>query len=375
MTAPIASASGSRPVPGSPSTTTTDSTSSPTRAGTGASASTIALVRSSRRRSLGRDAIVLALLAVLLLALVAATLAVGDSLIPLGDVVRVLAGERVPGASFSVLEVRLPRALGALLAGVAFGVSGAIFQTMLRNALASPDVIGINSGASAAAVLSIAFGASGPSIAGAAFVGALVAALAIWLLAYRRGLSGLRFVLVGIAVGAVLQAVVAYALTRAQVAQAQQAVVWMSGSLSRSLWDTVTPGLVVLAVLLPFTFLASRSLPVLRLGDDLATTLGARPQRAMLALILVAVALSAVATAVTGPIVFVAFLACPIAVRLVRSHALTLPASAIVGAIIVLAADLVGQHALGVALPVGVVTGVVGAPVLLWLLTTGRTRL
>ncbi|UJP10712.1 iron chelate uptake ABC transporter family permease subunit [Microbacterium sp. KUDC0406] len=333
------------------------------------------LLRTARRRSATRDGILLGVLALAVIALFLVALVFGTKTIPLLDVLRALGGETVPGASFAVVELRLPRAIGALLVGAAFGLGGMLFQTLLRNVLASPDVIGISAGSSAAAITAISFfGASGLVVSVAAIAGGVLTALLIWVLAYRRGLSGLRFVLVGIAVAAALQAVISYVLTRSDINAAEQATVWMAGSLSRSLWDQLGPTAPVLVVLLVVALLAATRLPVLRLGDDSATALGARPQRVRMLLILCAVLLVAVATSLTGPIAFVAFLAGPIALRVVRRDSALPAAAALVGAIVVLGGDAVAQHAFPTDLPVGVVTGAIGAPFLLYLLMRGRTR-
>lgn len=332
-------------------------------------------LRTARRHARTRDAVLLAMLAVVVVALSVAGLVFGAKTVALPDVLRALAGQTVPGVSFAVVELRLPRTVGALLAGAAFGLGGMLFQTLLRNVLASPDVIGIGAGSSAAAVTAISFfGASGLVVSVAATAGGVATALLIWVLASRGGLSGLRFVLVGVAVAAALQAVIGYVLTRADIKAAEQATVWMAGSLSRSLWDQLAPTAPALLALLAIALLGARVLPVLRLGDDSATALGARPQRSRILLILCAVLLIAVATSLTGPISFVAFLAGPIALRLVRRDSALAPAAALIGAIIVLAGDLVGQHLFPITLPVGVVTGAIGAPFLLWLLMRGRTR-
>ena len=327
-----------------------------------------------RRRLVRRDALVIVVLAVLVVALFGVGLVFGSKVVPLPDVIRALSGQTVPGVSFAVVELRLPRMLGALLAGAAFGLGGMLFQTLLRNVLASPDVIGIGAGSSAAAVAAIGFaGASGIAVSGAAIAGGLGSALLIWALASRRGMSGLRFVLVGIAVAAALQAVIAYVLTRAGVKAAHEAAVWMAGSLSRSLGDQLALTAPALAGLIVLGLVAARRLPLLRLGDDTATMLGMRPQASRLALILCAVLLVSVATSLTGPIAFVAFLAGPISLRLVRRDGALPATAALVGATTVLAADAIGQHLFPVALPVGVVTGAIGAPFLLWLLMRGRT--
>lgn len=333
-------------------------------------------IRATRRLAIRRDALVVASLAVVALALVALTLCVGATVTPPGDVLRVLFGQTVPGASFTVGELRLPRALGALLVGLAFGAAGCLFQSVLRNVLASPDVIGISSGAGLAAVVAIAvFGASGLLVSVVALGGALVAAALIFVLASGRSTTGYRFVLIGIAIGAAAQAVIGYVISRADLADAQQAMVWLTGSLSRSLWDQLPAVAISIVVLLPFALFSGRVLHVLRLGDDTATALGARPARDRVLIILLAVALVAVGTSLTGPVAFVAFLAAPLASRMLRSSSLLVPASALVGAVIMLAGDFAGQHLIpGVALPVGVVTGAIGAPYLLWMLARRGRR-
>ena len=333
-------------------------------------------IRTTRRLAIRRDALVVASLAVVALALVALTLCVGATVTPPGDVLRVLFGQTVPGASFTVGELRLPRALGALLVGLAFGAAGCLLQSVLRNVLASPDVIGISSGAGLAAVVAIAvFGASGLMVSVVALGGALVAAALIFVLASGRSTTGYRFVLIGIAIGAAAQAVIGYVISRADIADAQQAMVWLTGSLSRSLWDQLPAVAISIVVLLPFALFSGRVLHVLRLGDDTATALGARPARDRVLIILLAVALVAVGTSLTGPVAFVAFLAAPLASRMLRSSSLLVPASALVGAVIMLAGDFAGQHLIpGVALPVGVVTGAIGAPYLLWMLARRGRR-
>lgn len=329
----------------------------------------------SRRARVRHDAVVLAVLATVLLGVSLATLMVGNRIIPLGDVVAVILGGEVPGAKFSVGELRLPRVIGGALSGAAFGLGGTIFQRLLRNVLASPDVIGISAGASAAAVIAIGFfGASGLVVVGSAVAGALAAAATIWACASRGGLSGMRFVLAGVAIAAALQAVIGFVLTRADVTQVQQAVVWMTGSLSRSLWDQVGPIAPVLIVLIAAALAAATSLPVLHLGDDTATSLGFRVPLRRGLLIVLAVLLIAAATALTGPIAFVAFLSGPIATRLVRREESNPAVAALLGAVVVLTADFIGQRLLGPVLPVGIVTGAIGAPYLLWLLMRGRTR-
>lgn len=329
-------------------------------------------LRGARRARRRRDLVVLLVLGVLVVGLAVVAMVVGDYPLSLRDVATALLGREDGTASFVVLGLRLPRVLTGLVVGTCFGVSGALLQSLLRNPLASPDLIGISSGASAAAVLAILVGGlSGLAVSGVAFGGALLAALVIWVLASRGGVSGYRFVLVGIGVAAVLNAVVSYVLTRTEVTQAQQALVWLTGSLNASTWGALRPLLVCAAVLLPVALALGRALRGLAVGDDAASGLGVRVQPAKLAVLVVAVALAAVATAAAGPVAFVALVSAPVARRLLPGRQ-ALPAAALVGAAVVLAADLVAQHTPSVPqLPVGVVTGVVGAPYLLWLLSRG----
>lgn len=323
-----------------------------------------------RRRRLVVTALVLAVVAALLL-----SLCLGERWNTPAEVVRALLGEQLPGVSFNVTVLRLPRALTGLLAGLAFGMGGVVFQTMLRNPLASPDIIGITAGSSATAVIGITlFGMSGATLSVLAVVGGIVVAGLIYALSWRRGVQGARLVLTGIAVGAMLDSVISYAMTRTQIYYAQEALRWLTGSLNSAFWDGVGPLALATAVLVPVLLVLSRRLEALQLGDDTAAGLGVRPDRARLALLVVAVALIAVATAATGPIAFVAFLSGPIAHRLTRGTGSPLVPAALVGALLVLLGDVIGQHLLVARFPVGVVTGVLGAPYLLWLLArTNRT--
>ncbi|PWJ56491.1 iron complex transport system permease protein [Quadrisphaera granulorum] len=310
-----------------------------------------------------------ALLAALLVAVVVVSMCVGERTYSPLEVARVLAGEPVPGASFTVTELRLPRTVMGLVVGVAFGLGGVVFQTMLRNALASPDIIGVSVGASAVAVIAItAFGFSGLALSGASVLGGVFVALVIYALAWRRGVHGARLVLVGIAIGAMFQSVISYALTRTSVNEASEALRWLTGSLNSASNDELPPLLVAAAVLVPLVVAASSRLSALQLGDDTAAALGVKPNTARLLLLVLAVALVSVATAASGPIAFVAFLAGPIAHRLVRGTGSLLLPAALVGALLVLVGDLIGQYALPTRFPVGVITGVLGAPYLLWLL-------
>jgi iron complex transport system permease protein len=334
----------------------------------------VELVVAARRRGVVRARSVSLLLLVAIVVVFALSLAVGDFPVPLGDLPGLLfGGDGVGRAAYVVTELRLPRAVTGVLVGVAFGTSGALFQRLLRNPLASPDVIGVTQGASAAAVVAIVlFGAGGAVVSAAALAGALLTGATIYLLARRGGVHGYRLVLVGVGVGAVLTSVVSYLMTWADVTLAQQALVWLTGNLNGRGWDHALPLAAALVVLLPAALVQSRALTGLQLGDDTAAGLGLRVDRSRVALLLAAVALAAFATAAAGPVAFVAFVANPIATRLVGGARAGLVPAALTGALVVLLGDFAAQHLLGTQLPVGVVTGAVGAPYLLWLLATAN---
>ena len=315
-----------------------------------------------------RGAVSIALVLSILIAF-AVTLMMGNTFYGPVDVFRVLVGETVPGASFTIGELRLPRATMGLLAGFAFGIAGVTFQTMLRNPLASPDIIGISAGASTAAVFGIiVLSLSETEVSILALMGALATAAAIYLLSNRGGFAGTRLILIGIGVAAMLHAAITYILSRAAAWDLQTAMQWLTGSLNGATWDAVLPLAVTSLVLVPLLLAQGRGLSLLQLGDDAAASLGLRVGRTRVVLILCAVALLAFATAACGPIAFVAFMAGPIAARIVGPGASLLLPAGLVGALLVLVADLVAQFAFGTRYPVGVVTGVLGAPYLVYLL-------
>ncbi|MFX4291026.1 FecCD family ABC transporter permease [Streptomyces bohaiensis] len=336
---------------------------------TGSQVTTAADVARGRTRRARRRRTVTLVLLVLVVAGFAVSLMFGRTFYPAADVLRVVLGEQVPGASFTVGRLRLPRAVLAVFAGFAFGLAGVTFQTMLRNPLASPDVIGISSGASAAAAVGIiVLGLNGTAVSALAIVAALGVALLVYVLAFRDGVVGTRLILMGIGVAAMLDSVTAYALSRAAEWDLQEAMRWLTGSLNGAGWNQVVPTVVAVLVLAPVLLWQSRNLSALQLGEDTAAALGVRVERTRIVLIVAAVGLIAFATAAAGPIAFVAFLSGPIAARIVGPGGSLLVPSALVGALLVLVADFVGQYALGTRYPVGVVTGVLGAPYLVYLI-------
>ncbi|MET1053407.1 MAG: iron chelate uptake ABC transporter family permease subunit [Mycetocola sp.] len=328
---------------------------------------------SSPRGRSPRDRGVVLILAVVALTVAALSLAVGAYTLSLPDLLLTLIGQGAGSDNVIVFRLRLPRVVLAILAGAAFAVAGALFQTLLRNALASPDIIGISGGASVTAAGAILlFGASGAVVSLSAFAGALVVAAAIYLLAWKNGITSYRFVLIGVGVAFLVQAVLGYLLTRGDVREVSQALVWMVGGVGGAEWSEIAVLAIGLIILLPIVWVFSRRLGILQLGDDTAGGLGVPVERTRMVLLLVAVALCAVATAFVGPIAFVAFVSAPIARRLTASGSLALVASALVGVVLVLSADFVAQHALPgeLQVPAGIVTGIIGAPYLLWLLAT-----
>ena len=345
------------------------------RGGADSAESNADLVRATRARALRRERRVIGILAIAFVVAVGASLAVGAYSLSVPDLVRTLVGQGSASQNFVVLTLRLPRLILALLAGAAFALSGALFQSVLRNPLASPDIIGVTGGASAAAVYGmLILGFGGLATSAAAFVGAVVVAAAIYLLAWRGGVAGYRFVLIGVGVAFMVQGVLSYLLTRADLNDAQDALVWLVGSISGARWPDVATLAVLVAVLVPVTAILAVRLRGLQLGDDEANALGIRAERARLALLALAVTLAAGATAAVGPLAFVAFVSAPIARRLVRSGGLALVPSALVGALLTVVADFTAQHLLpgDLQLPAGIVTGAIGAPYLLWLLATAN---
>lgn len=328
----------------------------------------LAVVRAARRRPRRRLLLVWTGLAAATVGAFLARVLLGDFTFTIPDAVRIVLGEEIPGASFILMEAKLPRAVLAVLVGLALGISGAIFQGALRNPLASPDIIGVAMGASAAACFAIIeLGQEGVGVALWGAGGAVAMAVVVRLV----GGSGSRLVLVGVGATVALQAFVQYLFTRADEYDAHIALRWLTGSVGEATWPQIRLVTVGLLVLLPLTAMLVRSLGVTELGPDLATGLGVGARRTDLVL-LMAVLLVALAVAVAGPVSFVAFLAGPIA-RALNGGRRTLVGAGLVGALIVVGAEYPADYLFAdVNYPVGVVTGALGAPVLLWLLATGR---
>lgn len=293
----------------------------------------------------------------------------------LSTVISVISGEQIQGATFTIATLRFPRMLCGLLAGLAFGIAGNTFQTMLRNPLASPDIIGISSGSSIAAVFCIlVLHMSGSSVSIASVISGIIVSTLVYVLSKGSGFSGSRLILIGIGIQAMINALVSFLLVKASQYDVSNALRWLSGSLNGMSMDAV-PTLLIVVVIFGIIILSlTKQLQVLELGDEFATTLGIKINLIRIMLILSSVFLIAFATSVTGPIAFVAFLSGPIAARLVGLGSSNVLASGLVGALLVLGADMIGQFVFSTRFPVGVVTGILGAPYMLFLLIVINRR-
>lgn len=327
---------------------------------------TIIKARNKRRR---KFIAITTILAIISIALCIAMMILGNTIYPIQDIIAVLMGETVPGASFAVEEVRLPRMLAGLFAGFAFGVGGYIFQTMLRNPLANPNVIGITSGSSAAAVFCIiVLHASNSVVSIASVIGGLVTVLIIYGLAKGVSFSIGRLILIGIGLQAMLTAAINYLLLIGQTNDLPTAMRWLTGSLNNADMETMPPLIITVIIAMPFILYFAKNLEMLELGEQAATSLGVNTNATRVMLMICAVVIISIATATTGPIAFVAFLAGPIAQRLAGAGFSNIIPAGLVGVILVLGADLIGQFAFETRYPVGVITGIVGAPYLIYLL-------
>lgn len=279
---------------------------------------------------------------------------------------------------FIVTELRLPRVVGALLVGAGFGAAGAVCQSVLRNPLASPDIIGVTAGASAAVVTTVVTGALGTGImwgaTGLAAVGALVAGAAVMALAWPpdplTGVSSARIVLVGLGVNALGLSVTSWLLFRADLPDVAVATRWLAGSLSNVSLDVLLPLALIDAVVLVVLVAQRRALALLRFDALSVRARGVAPAPRQLWLLVLAAVVAAAATATAGPVAFIAFVAPQVAMRVCRTVGPEPVSSAAMGAILLVLADVAARTVFPFVLPVGLVTAVCGAPFLLWLLTT-----
>jgi len=333
-----------------------------------------------------RALVVAGALGVSLVASMALHIAFGGSPLWYPDVLLALFGNTADTAvHLAVTEFRAPRMAAAVLVGACLAAAGAITQTVARNPLASPDVLGVTSGASlgAVAVLVIAGGGHAGLSGLAATVGLPVAALAaglvsgvaVYLLAYRRGIDSYRLILVGLGISGLAASLTTWILTLGDVTSAAQALTWMMGSLNGKDWALVQPAATIAAVLLIAALLCDRWLLLTSFGEDVAVSLGTRIGLVRLIALTIAVLLASVATVVGGPVAFVALASPQIARVLSRSVVPPVGISALFGAVFVLLADAIAANALSAPLPVGVITAIVGAPYLIFLILKYQRRL
>lgn len=322
-----------------------------------------------------RTVTVCALLALALAVLAVLALMTGSYSLRPGQVLSALTGQQTGLVGEIVLQWRLPRVVAALVFGAALGVSGALFQSLLRNPLADPSVIGFSQGSYTGALIVILVLNGGyGQLVGGALLGGMATAVAVSLFAYRRGVQGFRLIVVGIGVSAMLDSLNTWLILKADLDQALSAAAWGAGSLNGVAWNqVVTGGACILVLLLPAAML-SRPMRQMELGDDAAAAQGVRVPLVRLGLIVVGVALTATVTAASGPIIFISLVAPQIARRLTRSAGITLVPAAFVGALLCLGADHIAQHIAPTPLPVGIITVMLGGGYLGWLLFTEARR-
>ncbi|QKZ23776.1 iron ABC transporter permease [Streptomyces chartreusis] len=310
------------------------------------------------------------------------SIGIGDFPIGLDQVIATLLGRGEQVDEFVIMDLRMPRALAGLVVGVALGVSGAITQSVARNPLASPDILGITGGASAVAVFLVTVSGgtaaavvNAVGLSAAALAGGLGTGLLVYFLAWRRGIDGFRLILIGISVSAVMEAITTWLLATADIRDVARAQAWLVGSLDGRSWDEVRVAIWGTLVLLVVVGGVSFQFKPLHLGDDVAAGLGVRYTRVRAVLLLCAVLLAGVAVSAAGPVPFVALVAPQVAMRLVRCPTPPIVASGVVGALLLIGADLVARTALPIGLPVGVVTAAIGGPFLVYLLVRANLRL
>lgn len=345
------------------------------------------VVRAGRISLLWKPRMLVATIAVAAAGIVAAAVHVslGGTPIDVGAVFRTLLGDAPdPRTELAVMEFRLPRTVAALVSGAALAVAGALTQTIARNPLASPDVLGVTAGASlgAVGVLVLAGGGAGGlsgvaalvGMPAAAFAGGLLAGLAVFLLAWHGRVDGYRIVLVGLGISWLATSLVTWLLTLGDVTNAAQALTWMTGSLNAEEWSLVAPLSLAACALLIASAALVRPLTIAAFDDATATGLGARLGATRSAALVTSVLLASLATVIAGPLGFVALAAPQIARLVARSATPPFAASALVGSLMVLLADMLTARVFPTPLPAGIGTALIGVPYLVWLLVTAQRR-
>lgn len=305
-------------------------------------------------------------------ALLLASLILGDQTVSRADLANLLDGSATEQIRMIVMDLRLPRALMALIAGIALGVAGAIAQAVMRNPLAEPGILGINAGAAfAGGLVIVSLKGAGPALLPlAGFAGATLMAAAVFALSWHNGASSLRIVLIGIGLGALAGAGTSFLIAFADVADVQRLMIWLAGSVYGANWEALRLLSAGLVVPVSLVWLFARQLDLLRFGDDIAASLGQRVNLTRALLILLCTAISGATVAACGLIGFIGLIAPHVARKVVGAgHARLIPASALVGGILLTAADLAARTVIAPAqLPAGIVTALIGAPFLGYLL-------
>lgn len=322
------------------------------------------------------------ILSVIVLALFVISTGIGELIISPLHVFKALLGYGSEMENLFIFSFRLPRIIIALLVGMSLAVAGAILQGIIRNPLASPDIIGITGGGSVAVVLFLMLFSDRSNslivsikwMPVAAFLGATILGLLVYLLSWKNGSSPIRLVLIGIGLSLLTNSLTTLFMIKGPIYQAAQANVWITGTVYAANWEQVHILLPVVIVLLLISFISVRTINVQELGDELATGVGSSVQKNRLFLLLLSTALTGSAVAFAGVIGFVGLMAPHIARRLVgSSFGALLPVSALIGAILVIVADLIGRTLFSpLEVPAGVFTAAIGAPYFIYLLYKTR---
>jgi len=307
-------------------------------------------------------------ISLILLISVIASLALGSTFIPLNAALPAIFGQGSHSTLLLVQEIRLPRIFAGLITGAALGSAGCLIQTMARNRLASPDLLGINNGATLAIILGLIIG----NILGSwwlALIGAATCALLIFMLAGRWGRQGYRVLVIGLAIAVMLRSVIELLMSTVSLQHASTLYTWSLGSLVGRGYSASLPAAFGLTLLLPAALLLSRRLALLRFEEDLAASLGLNVSKTQFFIMLLTIGLAGLGVTIGGPIGFIALAAPIIASRFANPAHIPIFRSALIGAIVIICADTLGRitnsHA---EVPVGVITSILGGPFLLWVL-------
>ncbi len=326
-------------------------------------------IRKSYLKSRIKAMFITIILLIITVTLCISMLMIGKEKYSIETIIKVLFGQKIENANFAIYVIRLPRMLTALLVGISFAIAGNTFQTILRNPLASPDVIGISTSSSAAAVFCIlVLNYSGFIVSIIATLFGIVISIIIYFLAKGKVFCNNRLILIGIGVQTMLNAVISYIMVNANEYNVSEALRWLSGSLNGVQMKNIPSLAIITIVFSSIILFLEKHLKIMESGEELSITLGVNTNIVRIILIISSVFLIAFSTSISGPIAFISFLSGPIAKKLVGTGRRNIFISGLIGAILVLLSDLIGQFALNTRYPVGVITGVLGAPYLLILL-------